>query len=796
MAAQKKVWLIFSGTEEAYAEEITAFFLRNGFEPEEAPEDEAPEALRTFRGPDGIAENAAVVLLSDEATGDAAWQDAVRSVPADFRMIPVGGTVQINYNDEEILPRRVQEINYIRLDEHYLVSLEDSLRTDPSFYAIRNEVMLMACMWETSGQSDGQLMSGLRKTKKYLRLFESVYAREKDPALRAQGDRACVFLRASHAHALLMSLRDAWRYTRSALLILVGAALLAGFLYVRNVLSRSYYSEILMGVDTSAADPVITTVKIAEGITNPFVPKTTKARYYTYLAELLEKNWPNSPLGMGKYRWALNDVAPSADQRYIYTANGKGQAVLWDSWTGEISGRETVSANPLAAMAVSASGVRAAADSTGRIFLSAASGSWTDTGTASPMAWTDAVRLRISADGKRLLVSDGGSLYAWSVPGGGRISPLWQKEAEIADAEFTPEGDVLCVLRREDGWQAVRIGEDGRETAWPLGMELDDICSVDVTGNRALFADTGGYVWIWDIAAPEAPAGTGLKLSRPVCLALSDGDWLVSHDRNGGTQIYDFRRKAVLASCLIYAHGVRRLEVKDSLVMGFAGSMVYSEDVSALLPRESVPGTVLQTWNATADANAGGVISSISVINEYLVRMELRLQQETTVLFDPANRYFIGEAQIDPAIEEGLPDTYSYYSGLNVSFTGRPTVVGIVPGEDTFLIAGYDGSFFEVCLNEQGGSLLASRMQIPTHSPVRAIHRTAEGYYLEDATGSFWFTRTGYPAMRSSGNIWLQEIREKMRMGVGDDLLELISPQTAKALGLHRFSIPDGKEWE
>ena len=40
------------------------------------------------------------------------------------------------------------------------------------------------------------------------------------------------------------------------------------------------------------------------------------------------------------------------------------------------------------------------------------------------------------------------------------------------------------------------------------------------------------------------------------------------------------------------------------------------------------------------------------------------------------------------------------------------------------------------------------------------------------------------------------EIREKMRMGVGDDLLELISPQTAKALGLHRFSIPDGKEWE
>ena len=33
-------------------------------------------------------------------------------------------------------------------------------------------------------------------------------------------------------------------------------------------------------------------------------------------------------------------------------------------------------------------------------------------------------------------------------------------------------------------------------------------------------------------------------------------------------------------------------------------------------------------------------------------------------------------------------------------------------------------------------------------------------------------------------------------MCVSDELLNLISPETARALELHRFSIPEGKEWE
>ena len=796
MAVPRKIWLIWSAADAAYAGKITDYFLREGFEKEDSGETEETEkTISRFKAPQTVAEDSAVVLLSDEATADQEWQDAVRNVPESFRIIPIGGTVQIDYNDDTILPRRVQEINYIRPDEHCLDNLTDSLVTDPAFYGIRNEVMLMVRMWESSGRDESMLMSRGRKAKRYLRQFENVYAREQNPQIRAQGDKAREFLQLSYQKAFTTALRDTWRAAKNILLIAAGAALLAGFLYIRSVLNRAYYSEILLGVNNSAEDSVTTSIKIAEGITNPFVPKTVKGRYYSYLSELLEKNWSNSPLGMGNYKWALNDVLPSEDARYLYTANGKGQVVLWDSWTGEIVRRETVSENPLAAMSLSGNGLRAAIDSTGKIWLSSGTETWTDSGTVCPIVWTDAVRIRLSGSGRNLLVFDGEKMFAWRVDGD-RMSPLWEKQAKISDAEFTEDGDVLCIICESDIWQACRIDENGRENNWPLGMELHAVCGADVAGTRALFADADGYLWIWDGEAPEEPINTEIQLSQPICLALSEGDYLVCHDRNTGTQLYDFRQRVLLAQCLSFAHAVRRLEMKDSLVMGFSGSLVYSEDIHAILPRMDVPAEIIRTLDASSDTNSGKTVKSISIENEYLIKMVLALEEDTTVVFDPSTRCFVGEAQADETVRDALPDEYSYYSGLTMHFIGKPTVVGILPEEDTVLIGGYDGSFYEICINEEGGSVLASHTQVPTHAAIRAVHQTAEGYYLEDAAGNYWFRRLGYPAMRSSEQVWLKEIRDKLRMSVDDELLSLISPQTADALNLHRFSASDGKEWE
>ena len=851
--AEKKVWLIWSGPDQENAEKISAFFRCRGYRPDESeeppmtavPEGPAPEnpdepeenraagillrkdtaqkekeeaaeqarepeeelpptAVRLrFLAPDTVAEDTAVVVLSDEATRDPSWQEAVRSIPAGFRIIPVGGTVQANYNDPKVLPRRVQEINYINPDDdQFTDSLEDALLTAPDFYPMKNEVFFMCHMWSTStdpetGEHDNSLlMSGIRKTKQYLRRFREVYSREKNPAVLKQGQKACAFLEESHNRAILNALRDAWRYFRSILLIGAGVGLLFSFLYVSNVLSRSYYSQILLGIDNSEEDAALTAVKIAEGITNPFVPQTTKGRYYGYLSELLEKNWPNSPLAMGQYKWALNDAVPDADQRYFWTANGKGQVVRWDSWTGEIVRRETVASVPLAAMDLAASGLRAVADSEGKIYLSSGEHAWRNTGVTWPVSWTDADRLRLSADGTRLLALDGERMYSWAVSDGG-LTPLWHTETEVSDAEFTPEGDVLCVIRRDGAWLAARIDGSGRETVWPLGKELSETCGADVTESRALFADTEGHVWIWDSAAPEDLINTELLLDQPVALALSGGDYLVYHERSEGSRVYDFRQHIVLADCLPYSPGIRRLELEGNLVYGWSAGLVHSEDLSAVLPLKAVPGEILRTLDAASDTNSGKAVKSISITNEYLVTLEMIRPAETTVVFDPASRYFIGTAQLDLSIEEGLPGTFSTYSGVSIHMTGRPTVVGLIPEHETFVVGGYDGSFYEVCVDEENGSaFVASHTQVPSHAAIRAVHQTADAWYLEDAAGNIWYKRLGYPAITSTGHVWMNEIRDKLHLSVSDDLLKVISPQTAKELNLHKFSIPDGKEWE
>ncbi len=853
--AARKVWLIWSETEKPYAEEIAAYFLRKGFaedkseepggpaaaeemraaedpdetvfldgteDPDEkdlpdnpetdekaaAPEakdagagpgwmDVPPEtARRRFLAPAGLAEDSAVVLLSDAATADMAWQAAVRSVPKSFRILPVGGTVQIDYNDPQVLPRRVQEINYILPDENMLVNLEDALLTDPSFYSLRNEVMLMHHMWENSGRDDSLLMASLRKSKFCLKQFESAISREQNPVIRTQLEKGREFLQVSHSKAFLFTLREIRRYARNGLLVLLGAGLLAGFIYIRSTLSRSYYSEILLGVDNRTEDPVTTAVKICEGITNPYVPESAKSRYFGYLSELLEKNWPNTPVGMGYYKWALNDAVPARETRYMYTANGNGQVVRWDTWTGEIVRREKVSDVPLAAVAAAGSGQRAALDGNGRVFLSAGEdASWTDSQTVCPIEWTDAVRMKISGDGKSLLVLDGKSVSAFSIREG-QAEQRWTVEAETADADFTADGGVLCAPKRGNRWYAVKISADGQETSWPLAAAMSETCSADVAGDRILFADDTGHVWIWNSGNPEEKTDTGLQLQQPVCLALSEGEWLAYHDRNEGVRVYDCRIRAVLADCLAYAHTVRRLELQDGLLYGFAGNMIYSEDITAVLPQTEAPAEPLRVLSGREDVNSGKTVKSISIENDYLVKMVLALEEETPVLFDPATRYFIGKAELDLSLEDGIPDTFGYYSGITAHFTGRPTLVGIIPEEDTVIMAGYDGSFYEICVAENGDAVEASRTQVPSHAAIRAVYQTEEGYWLEDSAGYYWFKRLGYPAMTRGGQVWLQEVRDKIRMGVSDELLKQVSPQIAEALQLHRFSVREGKEWE
>lgn len=789
---QKDVWVVFSAAEREYGLETAGYLEEHGF----AAREDVSEGLIRFSGTDETAVSSAVVFLSDSATEDQAWKETVGSIPAGFRVIPVGGTVQIDYNNPEVLPTRIQEINYISLDAAYLPNIMDALLIDPSFYSVKNDVLRMVDTWLLSQKDDSFLMPSMRKSQSYLRLFQAAASRARDPQVLQKEKAAQEFLRLSAKHALLRSVTDGLRYAKYLLYAVIGAAVLAALLFVRSYINRAFYSEILLGIDTRSENYVVNAIKTAEGLTNPFVPLSSKRQYYTYLSDLLERNWPNSPLGMGLYKWALNDVTASDDPRCLLTANGKGQAVLWDTYTGEITEREYVSDEPLAAIAVSAGNARTAIDGTGRVFYSEPRKAWHYSGISCPIVWTDAVRIMISDDGQSIAVIDQSQVFRLSV-NESKISLQWSLSFdEIRAAALDEQGAILCLAASRDGWFVSEIDASGSETRFALPVTLHKICSADMTSGKAVFADEAGQVWIWQRIDPNTLLNTGLLLTGPIALCISDGDYLVYHDRNAGTQLYDYRQSIPLADCLPYAYAVRRLELSDNLVIGFSGSMIYSEDISALLPVLEITEPVLRTFSEKENADSGTVVRSVSIENEYMIKLELMLDTGIIVMIDPSTRFFIGEAEKDDSLEDGFPEEYSYYSALGVNFTGKPTVVGIVSEADTVLIAAFDGSFYEVCIAEDGGALIASHTKVPSHSPIVRIHQTETCYYLEDAAGNLWQKRIGYKAARGNYSVLLSEIRDKLHMSVDDELISRVSPQIAKALGLHRFSAPDGKEWE
>ena len=789
---RQSIWLIYSETEKPYAQQLTAFFSEHG---QQLPEDQEKGLIR-FLVSGSIAADSAVVLLSDAATADPAWQQAVRSIPAGFRIIPVGGTVQIDYSDETILPRRIQEINYIHLDEAFLEHVQESLSTPPEFYDLKNEVTLMMNQWKASGNADSFLMSSYRKAKQFHKAFQNACAMEKSPAILEGYREIMDYLKRSMRHAAQSAFMDALQSVRNILVALAGIALVVLFLTIRSYLKRAQYAQILLSVDTASEDFVTTAVRLTEGISNPFVPKTSQGRYYGYLSELLEKNWPNSPLGLGQYKWALNDAAVSQDPRYLLTANGKGQAVLWDAWTGEIVRRDPVSSSPLAALDLSTDGRGIALDSQGAVFLSTDGRKWTPAGVTCPIEWTDAVRLELSDDGNHLLIHDATQLFCYTLKDG-RVSEQFRNSFDrIACCGISTDGNFLCIASKDSTWAAWKADAEGNLSRYALSASPNAQCQADFTAGRAVYADPDGRIWLWDSRQPETVTNTGLLLSQPICLTLSDDSWLVYHDRNAGTQLYDLKRNAVLCDCLPYAYAVRRLDLEGTLLMGYSSSMIYSEDVAPVLPLRDIPSPVLTSFRDSSDAHSGHVVRSIAIDHEAILRILLSIgNEETAVVMDPASRYFIGPAQQDSTLMDQFPEDYGYYSGVNVHFTGRPTVVGILPDVETIVIGAYDGSFYEVTFTESGSAFVSSHTKTPAHSPITAIHRTSSCYVLEDAQGNLWYKRLGYPLVLSNTQ-WVHEVKEKMHMCVSDELLNLISPETARALELHRFSIPEGKEWE
>lgn len=105
-----------------------------------------------------------------------------------------------------------------------------------------------------------------------------------------------------------------------------------------------------------------------------------------------------------------------------------------------------------------------------------------------------------------------------------------------------------------------------------------------------------------------------------------------------------------------------------------------------------------------------------------------------------------------------------------------------------------DGSFFETIFTETGYFLRGSHFQLPSHASIIGIYQTADYYYLKDITGTFWRARIGYNAMTPEGAV--AAVKEKLHCAANDEIYEVVSDDTIKALDVKCLPGGGTEEWE
>lgn len=787
----KTVQLIFSDSNKEIALEIQKTFLNWGMEPCACDGNHL-----CFRTKEKAYTDSAIVILSDEAVKDEEWQKAVRSVPRTFRMIPIGNTVDADYSNPDIIPTRIEEINSIRIDDALYDNIEDSLLTDPEIYSIKSDILSLIDRYKTSNQSESFLMTDRKKIRKYQEVIGEALKREKNGSVRKQYEKIEAYLEKSRINANIIFKNDLKRYIKNG--IKVGFAVLVVVLVIiaRQFMKRASIASMISSVNVDSQMASIRAIESIEALTNPFFPNESKSLMYRRLVDALDKNWENSPLGMNNYKWSLNDVAYAGDGDHLLAAEGDGSIVMWDVRTGQPIQRTKVSADPLACMAASNDcGFMICIDTKGKLYCSQVGGKWHDSGYICDIEFTDAVRVKLSEDCTRALAFDDKTVIILSLNNGTATEICKRKYSEIGDADFDEDGTAFIIKKQDSKWDIIKIVDEKKDELVFADISVNDICCPDLHGSTAAVFDREGQLVVYDSKLSGTGYKTGLVIGNPFAVAISEKGYCLYLDRNIGIRIYDYNRMLDIGDCLGFAFSANRIEVINDMAIAFAGGQIHSENIESLLPKDSVGADEgFKSYEGTY-SEGKGIVKSVGIKNDYMIEMKLGLDKETTVVMDPSSRYFIGKGQRDERLMEGITNDYSYYSGLFIHFTGEPTLVSIIQDEDVVLIGGYDGSLYELYVDENGLAAVSSHTQVPSHSPVVRVYQGQDSYLIQDKQGNLWTRRTGYKTLKSKDEM-VSDVKNRIRMSVGEDLLNMISKETVNLLELKKAPGTDGKAWE
>lgn len=773
--AVENVHVIYAESESGIAESVAA---------------EIHERLHGKNAP----QETAVILVSDAATKDEQWQKAVRALSGNVRLIPAGQTINVDYSNPEVIPPRVEELNFIRIDDALHDNIWESISIDTDFYNTRNNVLVNMDAWLTSKKSDAFLMAGFRESRKNLRVVQNKLKSETDEASRAQLESMESYLTASKKRAkrtLLKTIRH-----RTFVVLLIGLLIWLA-ISANNILGhmRSASDEMaLIGEERTESNAFNNVVRLLDGVTNPMVDSTTGSYLFEEALRYLDTNWCSAPIGYN-YKHKLTSVQ-LIDDRYVQTSTDHGHQLVWDTWSGRVKQDNELTDSGIRALYVdSKNPITVLVTSDNKVLFGIGS-TWLSSDYTYPFEEDSVIHIESNAD--RVLVYDSKNVFSYDRVDGSIRPATYRRADTMPFDEYVIQAAVIteagyAVTFSANGELYV-INSSADESGWTMGVEPMPDCASAVRNGLVAFADKGGNVLLFD-ANSEKVTSIGLRLPDPQCLCFINDSTIAYHDGEFGTRLYDFDQQIDLGSAFSGIEGIDFLESNGTTLMCRYGDLYICQPIESMLPlREIDMDKVVACYDQTSDASSNQ-IHRIEITDDGIILMSL--DDETTsykLALDGGHYTKVGAALSDPIT---LPEDVTRFIAEPIVHAGHATVIGIIDSGFGFVVGTGDGSFQEIVLRANGAYIKLGSFQAQSHAAITAIYETKDCYYLLDAAGNYWRARLSWPSTEG-GSLLVDQLNEKLGKSgfVTQELYDSVSEETRQDLGLTIMPGGDGKEWE
>lgn len=741
-------------------------------------------------------QNTAIVLVSDAATEDPEWKDQVRAIPESTRLVPAGQTINADYSNPEVIPPRVEELNFIRIDDDLMDNLWESVTIDAEFYAIRNNVLVNMDSWLTSQKSDAFLLASHREARKGLRVVRQRLQTETDERSRAQLSEMETYLEASRKKSLRKLLGTIRHRTVVVLLVAFLVWLVPTAANILGYMQRASDEMALLGTEKTEANAFENVVRLLDGVDNPLVDSSMRANFMQEVVDYLDLSWCTTPIGLN-YKHKLTDAQLISD-RYIQTATDHGHQLIWDTWNGTIDDDATIS-NVTGFKAFHTdvdNGIVVAVTSDNKVLFGIGD-QWLTNDYEHP--FVDGEKVFIVTDESHVLVHDSLHVYTYERTENGGIRPatfitpdtMPLETYAVHSAVLTPDSHVVAFEGPDDMY--MRVYRADGESGYYMDIKPLSTCRAAVREGQLAFADEDGNLMLFDAESITCEP-MGLKLPDPRVVCFVNDTTVAYFDGMLGCRLYDFDGGIDLGSAFSGFADIDELVSNGTTLMCHSEGLYICQPIDTMIPlRQIDESAIVARYDNKVDVS-DNQIRSIAIYSDHTVQYEeSRGGGDYITILDGGHYHDVGPAIGDKA---AFPKEALRFKHEPILWDGEPTVVGLIDNGYGFVIGAEDGSFRETVVRTNGSLILQGSAKTPSHSAIKSIIEMEDCYYLLDEAGYYWRARLSYPAAENGSSLLLSQINAKLHHGVTQKLYDSVSQQTRDDIGLTVMPGGDGKEWD